>query len=372
MHPQQPAPSPLLTACALLLCSLAWVMPAAARTPAGDPPSREQAQRLLERERFDQAIEAYQLIADAEPQSALAWFDLAGAHHMAGRFEAAVEIGRRAAEFPDYRATSLYNVACASALLGRADEAAAALSDALAAGFLDYDLLAVDTDLEILRSAGRLPMPEAREYQMLRHGSVEVPYLVLLPSGYDSQQTYPAAVAFAPGGMGTASTDWTLDTLWSDPEARAGWIIVCAAQPSNGWINHPSHHALNALMTEVRKRHHVEDDRFHFIGLGEGGRPAATYSSMSRKYVSGLTLVDSLAFGRWDDDDVADFAQEDLPLTLIVTGEAGPLGDEAQRVRRLVKGGGGEVDVVVLENEGPALLALDTRQLLGRPSTETP
>jgi hypothetical protein len=145
-----------------------------------------------------------------------------------------VEAGELAVGFPDYRGTSYYNMACAQALLGRSDAAAECLDQALAAGFADFDVMAQDSDLAILRDAGRLPLPEAFEYEILRHNRVEIPYRVLLPENYDLTRAYPAAVVFSPGGMGTRSTDGTMSSLWADESERAGWILVCAAQPSHG------------------------------------------------------------------------------------------------------------------------------------------
>jgi Flp pilus assembly protein TadD len=186
----------------LTLCLAAWVIPVQAS--AQRVPSRDSALRLLDRGRYEQAIDAFQRIAEARPDDGLSWFDLSQAHHAAGAYEAALEFGRRAAEFPGYRPTCLYNLACSYALMGQADNAAAELEQAFAAGFLDYDLIATDTDLELLRSAGRLELPEQHEYETLRHNSVEIPYLMLLPEDYDAKRTDPAVVAFAPGGMARA------------------------------------------------------------------------------------------------------------------------------------------------------------------------
>ena len=337
----------------LMLCLAACVLPA--QVSAQRVPSRDSALRLLDRARYEQAIEAFERIAEARPDDGLSWFDLSQAHHVAGEYEAALEFGRRAAEFPGYRATCLYNLACSYALMGKADNAAAELEQALAAGFLDYDLIATDTDLELLRSQGRLELPEQHEYETLHHNSVEIPYRLLLPQDYDPMRTYPAVVAFAPGGMGRRSTDWTLTTIWADKAARAGWIVVCAAQPDNGWINHPSHHALNALMADVRRSHHVEHERFHFVGLGQGGRPAATYALMSRRYVASVTLVDSTAFSRWDDDDIEDFAKEDMPVHLVVTEIDGLSHAEASRVEALLRTADGVVALDLVKGGGLGL-----------------
>lgn len=351
--------------CMVVLLLLLSPSGQAAVPGAGDDlPTLDDARRLLSRQRYEQAIAALERITEAQPEEALAWFDLAQAHHLAGDLEAALVAGKHAATFPDHRATSLYNVACTLSQLGRAGESAAALEQALAAGFLDFDLLAIDTDLELLRDEGRLSLPQQHDYETLRHNRVEIPFLVLLPDDYDSSQSYPAAVVFAPGGMGKRSTDWMISSLWSDASQRADWIIVCAAQPENGWINHPSHHALNALMKEVRKRHRVEDDRFHFVGLGDGGRPAATYSLMSRSYVRSLLLVESLALLRWDDDELEEIADDELPLTLVVTSRDGPTRHEALRVQSVLDRVEGQMRVESVDSDEPALLSVTAKLLL--------
>lgn len=345
----------LLGAFALLAC-LAW-----APLEDDDTTARDAARKLLDRRRFAEAIEAYEQIAESHPEDAVAWFDLAQAHHIAGDYANAHEIAARGASFPEIRGPSLYNMACASALLGQVDAAADELAQALAAGFVDYDLIASDADLSALREAGRLPLPPEREYETLRHGGVKIPYVVLLPEDHDPKRSYPAAVVFAPGGMGVHSTDFTLDTLWADAEARAGWILVCAAQPSNGWINHPSHHALNALMKEVRATHGVERNRFHFIGLGSGARPASIYAGMSRSYVLDLTVVDNLPFASWGDDEVRELAEDSLPVAMLVSTR---WHEEGRRLRDLLHEADGEVRLELDQEETPLLTRLSARTLL--------
>ena len=67
-------------------------------------------------------------------------------------------------EFPEYRPTALYNLACAHSLLDHAEEGATALEAALDAGFLDYDTMAVDADIALLRDAGKVSFAPRRDY----------------------------------------------------------------------------------------------------------------------------------------------------------------------------------------------------------------
>jgi hypothetical protein len=351
---------------AMLAC-LAW-----SPVPEDGPAlaaARQEARDLLARGATEGAIQAFTRLTEQHPDDGVAWFDLGQAYHVAGNFAAAHDAARSASASLEVRPSAAYNMACASALQGQLDVAAEELEQAIAAGFLDFGLMAIDTDLALLREAGRLPLPTAHEYETLRHGSVKIPYVVLLPEGYDPQRSYPAAMAFSPGDRGIRATDYTLDALWADASSRAGWIVVCAAEPSNGWINHPSHHALNALLSEVSKRHDVDGDRFHFIGLGQGARPAAIYSGMSRKYVASLTLVDNLPFVDWDADDLDELAEYGFPIRFRVASYGR---SEAERLQHHLVAAGGRLDVVIDASETPLLPRIDASHVLPSRSAGDP
>jgi hypothetical protein len=242
---------------------------------------------------------------------------------------------RRAMVSPGVRASAAYNMACASAQLGHADEAEAELRQALKAGFLDFGLMESDGDLELLREAGRLPMPREHEYQVFKHRAVKIPYVVLLPEGHDPELHYPAALAYAPGDRGIRATDYTL----------------------------------NALMKEVTRSHKVLDDRFHFIGLGAGAHPASIYAGMSRQYVASLTLVDNLPFAGWDARELDELAEYGFPIRFLVAAYGG---SEAERLQRTLVAAGGNVDVDIDPKQTPLLPGVKAARVLGKAVPETP
>ncbi len=134
----------LLLATLTLLTTLAW-------SPAPeDPPAlaaaRAEARGLLARGAHTDAVAAFAAITERHPDDAVAWFELAQAHHMAGDDRAAHDHAERAAAIPSVAPSALDNMACASALLGDADAAEAELRRALDAGFLDFGLIATDAD----------------------------------------------------------------------------------------------------------------------------------------------------------------------------------------------------------------------------------
>jgi tetratricopeptide (TPR) repeat protein len=118
-------------------------------------PSMAEARRLFEAERYAEAVPLLQAITEREPQNGEAWFRLGYSLHVLGRIEEALPAHTRAAGFPDYRPTALYNVGCANALLGHADAAFTALDGAIDAGFDDRDVMAQDSDLASLHADAR-------------------------------------------------------------------------------------------------------------------------------------------------------------------------------------------------------------------------
>jgi tetratricopeptide (TPR) repeat protein len=110
------------------------------------------------------AIPLWERVVAANPVEGRFWNGLATARYRARdyrgaipAYEKAVALGFGAPE------NNVYNIACSYALLGRSDEAFAALSRALAMGFDDLDALRTDPDLASLRTDPRfnrlVPVP---------------------------------------------------------------------------------------------------------------------------------------------------------------------------------------------------------------------
>ena len=90
-----------------------------------------------------------------EPENGHDWYERAYNLYHAERHEEAAAAFRRAAD-EDYRKeTSLYNAACAYALLGDADRAIPTLEEAIEAGWDDVEKIANDSDFDPIRSDPR-------------------------------------------------------------------------------------------------------------------------------------------------------------------------------------------------------------------------
>ncbi len=108
-----------------------------------------------QRSGWARAARDYETFANAHPDLGRAWFNLGFARLGAGEAAGAVEAFEKALARRYREPTTLYNLACANARLGRKDEAFGYLFQALHRGFGDRGQLRHDDDLETLRSDPR-------------------------------------------------------------------------------------------------------------------------------------------------------------------------------------------------------------------------
>ena len=89
------------------------------------------------------------------PKDGSDWYERARDLYNADRYEEAAQAYRRAADEDHNKATALYNAACSYALLGDADRAIPTLTEAIDAGWDDFDHIADDSDFDPIRSDPR-------------------------------------------------------------------------------------------------------------------------------------------------------------------------------------------------------------------------
>ncbi len=325
------------------------------------------ASRMISNGDYARAIERLEDLTEREPRNDLAWFELARATHMKGDYVRALELGRKAAEFPRIRANALYNLACTHALLGDEDRAAATLTKALDEGYLDYDGLKSDPDLAGILKKQLVRFPKEQTYTSFsgRNG-VKYSYHLILPEGYDPKKSYPALAVFPPGGGGPAAADWLIESVYGNEPSKHGMIVLTMTTPANGWINHPSHHALEDLLRKIRKDHKIDGDEFHVVGFGWGSRPALTYSDMSGDYFQSITTASGQGWSRWDDGDVKSLGRAKLPVHLYVGEKDADRRSHAERVKAVLDGIGAPCSLTVTPSDGYHLESLHGGKLLER------
>lgn len=118
-------------------------------------PTLQTAAQAFQAQDWAKAVEQYRALTSSQGNQAVVWFRLGYALHALGRYQEAVSAHQKASEFAPVRATALYNLGCAHALLGNKDQALLELTKAVDSGFRTVQQFEQDSDLDSLRDHPR-------------------------------------------------------------------------------------------------------------------------------------------------------------------------------------------------------------------------
>ncbi len=320
--------------------------------------------RLLDHKNYSAAADKLSGLVQKHPENADVWYQYGVALYRDGQLDESIAASKKAATFEGYARYAHFNSGLAYAALGELKQAWFHIEKSMEQGYINPDQWSQEKDLAAFRSQGKFPLATKSHYEILKaKNRIEVPYHILLPENYEPSKRYRALLAFPPGNMGSASADWAIETLWARGKGNTDWIIVIPVAPENGWMNHPSHHALNDLMEHVRDHYAIEDNRFRFLGFQSGSRPASSFSVMSRNFVHSLTTVGAMNWEDWNTRSMREF--KGLPVTLIAAeGDAPAMGINETAFRAL-KQQQANVRFNRLFGEGAKMESLYNNNLLG-------
>jgi transcriptional regulator GlxA family with amidase domain len=117
--------------------------------------AKQAAAQLMVQGKTDEAIAAYRAICAKAPEDAEANFSLGRVLHDKKSWDEAIKYARLAEKDAVFGSKAIYNIACASALLGKKDAAFAELTRAIESGFYDLEWIKDDEDLISLRDDPR-------------------------------------------------------------------------------------------------------------------------------------------------------------------------------------------------------------------------
>ncbi|MFY9553169.1 MAG: tetratricopeptide repeat protein [Blastocatellia bacterium] len=107
------------------------------------------------KQRWAPAVKAYETFLRKEPANGRGWFNLGYALHYASEHQRAIHAFEQAIQFGYRKPTSMYNIACANAMMGNRDAAFEWLQKSADAGFEIGNYINGDEDLNSLRSDPR-------------------------------------------------------------------------------------------------------------------------------------------------------------------------------------------------------------------------
>jgi len=114
-------------------------------------------------------------------------------------------------------------------------------------------------------------------------------YKVVLPNGFDPAKTYPAVLAFPPGGQDMNMVDATLNQNYRDEAERRGYIVIEPAAPDGLFFFEAGAGLFPAFLVKLLGDYKILDDKFHAAGNSNGGLSAFLIASRFPQYFWSVT-----------------------------------------------------------------------------------
>ena len=118
---------------------------------------------------------------------------------------------------------------------------------------------------------------------------VTVQYKVVLPNGYDPAKTYPAVLAFPPGGQDMDMVDATLSGNYRSEAERRGYIVVEPSAPGGVLFFEGSEKIFPAFLTKLLADYRIAGGKFNAAGNSNGGLSAFLIASKYPQYFVSVT-----------------------------------------------------------------------------------
>jgi predicted peptidase len=99
-------------------------------------------------------------------------------------------------------------------------------------------------------------------------------YKLVLPRNFDPAKSYPAVLAFPPGGQDMEMVDATLNSVWRAQAEQRGYIVVEPVAPNGVLFFEGSEHVFPAFLTKLLGDYKILDNKFHVAGNSNGGLSA--------------------------------------------------------------------------------------------------
>ncbi len=100
---------------------------------------------------------------------------------------------------------------------------------------------------------------------------VTLHYKLVLPRDFDAAKTYPAVLAFPPGGQGADMVMVTLVQNWAPEAQRRGYIVFIPAAPNGRLFVEEGARVFPEFLDKMLAEYKIRDNKFHVAGMSNGG-----------------------------------------------------------------------------------------------------
>lgn len=277
-------------------------------------------------------------------------------------YDRAVALGHRLVELAPDAVTPPYNLACAYARKGDADEAVRWLHTAGERGFSLLATFQRDADLDSIRShpkfadaAALIQKNSDKELEAFKKQAEDAKVLTFLPPDLDPSEPVPLIVALH--GYGSNADD--IASLWRPLAAEAGAILIApqAVTPARRGFNwgviEQAQYLILKAMEEAQHKHNIDAKRIILTGFSQGGSMSFTVGLRHPEKFAGV--IPMAAFYDHGLTPIPEVPTADLPRFFIMNGALDEEADNNRDAARRLKAIGTPVEIRIYEGVGHAL-----------------
>jgi len=114
-------------------------------------------------------------------------------------------------------------------------------------------------------------------------------YKVVLPKNFDPAKSYPAVLAFPPGGQDMDMVDATLGQNYRAEAEKRGYIVVEPAAPNGTLFFEGGERVFPAFLTKLTADYKIADNKFNAAGNSNGGLSAFLIASKYPQFFRSVT-----------------------------------------------------------------------------------
>lgn len=112
---------------------------------------------------------------------------------------------------------------------------------------------------------------DMRTFHEIEIDGVNLPYAVVLPSGFDTAETYPILLAMPPGEQVRQLADAALDLYWDEKARELGWIVISPIATELGAYDSGSEALIEPFLERLATVYRPENGKYHIAGPSMGG-----------------------------------------------------------------------------------------------------
>jgi polyhydroxybutyrate depolymerase len=125
--------------------------------------------------------------------------------------------------------------------------------------------------------------------RIMRVAGSTVNYKLVLPSGYDAANTYPAILVFGGGPQTMNTIEGTLARNFQAEAERRGYIVIGPAAPDGDLFFYDGDRIFPEFLDNLLAAHKIEGGKFHVAGPSNGGIAAMHVAAKFPQYFASAT-----------------------------------------------------------------------------------